>query len=102
METNSKRLIDVSTIELQELIERSVQRVLDMRQPKPDPKYYTVQDVAKLLRCHKLTIYRLKDSGKLNYRRVNGGKIIRFTQEDIDSFLLNNPGFTDKYSIAKK
>lgn len=93
MDTQNKRLIDVSTTELEQLIEKSVHRVLDSRLPKPDPKYFSVSELSHILGCSRLTLYKLKDQGKLPYRRLAGTRKIRFIQEDIDNFLLSNPGF---------
>ena len=93
---NDKRLIDVSTTELDRIIEAAVGRVLDARLPKQPIKYYTVTEASKILDTSRVTLYRLKNEGKLSFRRLTGTRKIRFTQDDIDSFLLKNPGFQNK------
>jgi excisionase family DNA binding protein len=87
------RVIDISVTELEQLVETTVQRVLDARLPKEDPKYFVVRDLEKLLGCSKPWIYKLIKNGSLNYRRIKGTRKIRFTQEDIDSFFKVNPGY---------
>ena len=102
MEATDKRLIDVMTIELSQLIEDAVGRVLDARLPKQPPKYYTVTEVSKMLDISRVTLYRLKNEGKLPYRRMAGTNKIRLIQEDIDLFILKNPGFTVKHNRMNK
>ena len=92
MESNT-RLIDITAIDLELIVEKTVKKVLDARLPKPDPKYFTVMDLQKIIGCSRPTIYKLKNEGKLPYRRIKGTRKIRFIQEDIDNFLLQNPGF---------
>jgi excisionase family DNA binding protein len=96
METTDKRLIDIMTTELNQLIEAAVGRVLDQRLPKPPVKYYTVSEVSKILNTSRVTLYRLKNEGKLPFSRIAGTRKIRLTQIDIDNFLLKNPGFQGK------
>jgi excisionase family DNA binding protein len=90
------RLIDISTDELEIILESSIQKILDKRLPKPDLKYYTVKELEKLLECSRVTIYKLTKEGKLSYRRISTTRKIRFTQEDIDSFMQLNPGFVER------
>jgi excisionase family DNA binding protein len=93
MELQGTRVIDISVTELSKLIEQGVTRVLDARLPKADPKYYTVQDVAKILTCSKVWLYKLINEGHIDYKRMKGTRKIRFTQEDIDNFFKVNPGY---------
>lgn len=87
------RIIDISVTQLTEIMEQTVKRVLDARLPKADPKYFTVQDLAKSLGCTKVWIYKLIKEGHLDSRRIKGTRKMRFTQEDIDNFFKINPGY---------
>jgi len=91
------RLIDISTDQLRELMEATVNRVLDARLPKTDPKYFTVKDLVTILGLSKETIWRLTREGFLPYKSLKGTiRKIRFTQEDIDNFLKANPAYKEK------
>jgi excisionase family DNA binding protein len=48
----------------------------------------TVRDVARYLRVHDITIYRMVNSGRLPAVRV--GRVWRFRREDIDRWLTSN------------
>jgi len=96
VDSGSTRLIDVTIQDLEKSIEKMVTRVLDARIPR-EIKYYTVAELAKILDCSKLTIYKLKDEQRISYRRMNGRKSIRFTQADIDEFMKKNPGFREEH-----
>jgi len=87
------RVIDISVTELQQLVEQTVQHVLDARLPKADPKYFTVRDLEKILGISTVWIYKLLKEGRLDSRRIKGTRKIRFIQEDIDNFLKVNPGY---------
>lgn len=96
---NGKRVVDIWTLELEQLIEKSVNKVLDARLPKAPEKFYSVLELSKILAISRVSIYRMINQEKLSYRRVNGLKRLRFTQTDIDNFLLKNPGFADKHGF---
>jgi len=44
-----------------------------------------VSEVAAILGCKPVTVYRLVKSGKIPHRRI--GKFLRFSDQDMDSFL---------------
>jgi PTS system nitrogen regulatory IIA component len=48
----------------------------------------TVRDVARYLRVHEITIYRMVNSGRLPAVRV--GRVWRFRRDDIDRWLTTN------------
>ena len=97
METDGgTRLIDLTLKDIERSIEKMVTRVLDARIPK-QIKYYTVAELAIILDCSKLTVYKLKNEEKITYHRFNGRKSIRFTQDDIDEFMKKNPGFREEH-----
>lgn len=47
--------------------------------------YYTLEEVAKMLKVSKLTLYRAIKARKISYKKI--GPAYRFTQNDIDKFL---------------
>jgi len=50
-------------------------------------QYYTIKEVAKMLRVAYLTVYRWIQSGKLN--SIKAGKQYRIKKEDLDRFITN-------------
>ena len=48
-------------------------------------QFYTVAEVAKVLRVSNMTVYRLINAGQLNAVRV--GKSYRLREEDVDGYL---------------
>ena len=44
-----------------------------------------VSELAAILGCKPITVYRLVKSGKIPYRRI--GKFLRFSDQDIESYL---------------
>ena len=48
-------------------------------------RYYTIQDVAKMLDRSRRSVYRDIDSGKLRARKI--GREWRISQEDYDAFV---------------
>lgn len=48
-------------------------------------QYYTIEEVAKMLKVAYLTVYRWIQSGKLNSNKA--GKQYRIKKEDLDNFL---------------
>ena len=92
---HSKRLIDSSENDLARIVENIVNRVFDARLPKAPTKYFSVTEASKILNISRPTIYKLISENRIDYRRANGVKRFRFTHEDIDKFLLKNPGFED-------
>lgn len=55
---------------------------------QPEPKNYTEKEAADFLRCSSTTLWRLRRSGVIKYRRV-GNRII-YTSRDLQSFLERN------------
>ena len=53
-------------------------------------KLYTAQEVAKILGVSERTIYRALRSGHISCHRL-GAKTLRFTDEDIQSFVTAEP-----------
>jgi len=53
-------------------------------------KYYTIQEVADVLKVAYLTVYRWIQDGKLE--AVKAGKQYRITQSQINKFLKNKNG----------
>lgn len=102
MEQNrGERLVDLYSAEFIDQVEKMVERVFDRRLPKPPTRYFSVLEVSQILQISRVSIYRMVTEEKLTYRRANGMKRLRFTQSDIDDFLLKNPGFVDKHGFAK-
>lgn len=50
-----------------------------------EEQYYSIDEVAKMLKVAYLTVYRWVQSGKLN--AVKAGKQYRVKKSDLDSFL---------------
>jgi excisionase family DNA binding protein len=50
-------------------------------------QYYTVQEVAKLLKVHEQTIFRWIREGKLQSDKI--GRNQRITQKQLDNFIKN-------------
>ena len=50
-----------------------------------DSKLKDVSELAAILGCKPVTVYRLVKSGKIPHRRV--GRFIRFSDSDIQSYL---------------
>ena len=50
-------------------------------------QYYTIEEVAKMLKVVYLTVYRWIQSGKLNSNKA--GKQYRIKKEDLDKFITN-------------
>lgn len=48
-------------------------------------QYYTIEEVAKMLKVAYLTVYRWIQAGRLN--AVKAGKQYRIKKEDLESFL---------------
>ena len=53
-----------------------------------DEKFYTIEEVAQMLKVAYLTVYRWVRSGKLKAARA--GKQYRIRQSDLDNFLTNS------------
>lgn len=53
-----------------------------------DEEFYTVEEVAKLLKVNPMTIYRCIKKGKLNAYKI--GKIFRIDKKDFSKFLSKN------------
>lgn len=52
-----------------------------------EEQYYSIEEVAKMLKVAYLTVYRWIQSGKLNSNKV--GKQYRIKKEDLDRFITN-------------
>jgi excisionase family DNA binding protein len=103
MERNrGERLVDLYSVEFIDQVEKMVERVFDRRLPKAPTKYYSVLQVSEILQISRVSIYRLVAEEKFPYCRPNGLKRIRFSQQNIDDFLLKNPGFVDRHGFASK
>jgi len=50
-------------------------------------KVYTAEQVAEILRCNKVTVYRWARKGLIGDGPLAGQRIYRFTQKHIDDFL---------------
>lgn len=53
-----------------------------------EEKYYTIQEVADILKVAYLTVYRWIKSGKL--MALKAGKQYRISKSNLDLFLINN------------
>jgi len=51
----------------------------------PDLELLTAQEVARLLKTHASTIYRLAQSGELRSKKI--GKLIRFRPADVKEYI---------------
>jgi excisionase family DNA binding protein len=47
-----------------------------------------VTELAAILQCKPITVYRLVKSGKIPHRRI--GAFLRFTDEDIENFIVES------------
>lgn len=47
----------------------------------------TVKEVAKLLKIHPITVYRLIENGELEAIRIGKAKIIRIRKSDLEKFI---------------
>ena len=52
-----------------------------------DEQYYTIEEVAKMLKVAYLTVYRWIQSGKLSSNKA--GKQYRIKKEDLDRFVTS-------------
>ncbi len=50
-----------------------------------EPKFYTIEEVAKILRVNERTVRKLIDRGELKTTRV--GRQYRISQEQLDEYL---------------
>lgn len=57
-----------------------------MDKPKEQPKFYTTEDVGKILRVDPETIRRYVQVGKLRAIKLSG-KFIRIDQKDLEDFI---------------
>lgn len=55
-----------------------------------DEQYYTIEEVAKMLKVVYLTVYRWIHDGKLS--ALKAGKQYRIKKEDLDTFLKSYKG----------
>lgn len=64
------------------------------------PKLLTVDEVAKIFRVSKASIYRMLDSGMLTHYKINGG--LRFAESDIIGYLelVKHKPWNEKFLIA--
>lgn len=53
-----------------------------------DEQYYSIEEVAKMLKVAYLTVYRWIQGGKL--KAIKAGKQYRISKEELDSFTLIN------------
>jgi len=51
-----------------------------------DQEFFTVQELAQLLKVNIKTIYRMVDRGDIHYYEV-GGRTKRFRRGDVDAYL---------------
>lgn len=59
---------------------------LSPESPTPAPReFYTVQELAEMLRLHEMTIYRMAKRGQLPHYCI--GRAMRFGAHDIEAFL---------------
>ena len=78
---------NVSFEELVSKVDTILQTVQEMKD-KRDKKYYTTQEVCKLIGVGKSVIDKLRKNGEISYSQI--GQTCIFTQEDIDQLMLNN------------
>ena len=50
-----------------------------------EPEFMTVEELVKLLRVNRMTIYRILQRGDLPYYQI--GKLKRFRRSDVEAFL---------------
>lgn len=64
------------------------------------PQLFTVEEVAKIFRVSKSSIYRMLDSGMLTHYKISGG--IRFAESDILGFLdlVKHKPWNERFHIA--
>lgn len=60
------------------------------RPPEQDQVLLTAGEVAKILRIHKVTVYRWAEEGRIPTVRL-GKETVRFRREDIDAMLTTEP-----------
>lgn len=57
----------------------------------PSTVWLTAAEAASYARVDRVTLRRAIKSGKLTAYRVNGGRNVRFRQQDLDAWLLASP-----------
>ena len=62
---SDRMLVQMTVAELESLIERVVDRVLERRLPPPAPDYLTLAEVRKKLSCSRSTVQRMVATGRL-------------------------------------
>lgn len=55
-------------------------------QPNQTQEIYSINEAAKYLRISRVTLYRIRESGKISFRRIGAGRIV-FTQNDLKEYL---------------
>lgn len=99
MKENKTRLIDLDDGELTVIIEAAVERVLNKRLPTPPPVYYTFHQLCKVLNCSRVTLHNLRNAGHLEVFRPAGMKRCLVSQDQLDQFLLKNPGWAENGEV---
>jgi excisionase family DNA binding protein len=66
----------------------------------PEPLVYTADEVAKILRCNRETVYRWVKKGRLKSCDRDGTRAHRFTLQHIEDFL--NPASAVAEPLAPK
>lgn len=61
-------------------------------------QYYSIEEVANLLKVAYLTVYRWVQSGKLS--ALKAGKQYRISKADLDTFLTSHKNEKQKYEMA--
>lgn len=50
-------------------------------------EFYTVKELADLLKLKKLAVYRMIENGEIPHYRVGKGQRIRIRKEDVETYL---------------
>lgn len=62
---------------------------------KRKPEFVTVEEVAKRFRVHKMTVYRMCQSGTLEAYRI--GHQVRIKRESVETYVANLTRISDEH-----
>lgn len=58
---------------------------------KQETQLFTNKEACEFLRVSPVTLWRIREKGKIDFRRVGAGKIV-FTREDLENYLEQQKG----------
>jgi len=67
---------------------RDMQQVEDSKQEESKEKYMSIDDVCRVLKIHKSTLWRWRKHGLIPFMQY--GRTIRFRASDIETFIISN------------